>query len=134
MNQAFDSYLKKGAPAYAPRFAFTVTESIQLIHRAGGIAVLAHPGHMFRNQPGFSQILDTLSRNGLDGVEVYYPTHSSSFRKKLKEMAKRRELLFTGGSDYHGEIRHGSSLAGGKNVFVPRQLLDIMKKRRERYV
>jgi hypothetical protein len=66
---------------------------------------------------------------GLDGIEVYYPNHSRKFRKHLMSLAEKLSLLMTGGSDYHGSIRPGTTLAGGKNVSVPAQLLVKMKER-----
>lgn len=68
---------------------------------------------------------------GLDGIEVYYPSHTRQFRKQLIEFAREHDLLITGGSDFHGSIRPGTTLAGGKNVSVPASLLGIMKQRNE---
>jgi hypothetical protein len=78
------------------------------------------------NFPGF---VHQLSDMGLDGIEVYYPNHSRQFRKHLMVLAEKFSLLMTGGSDYHGSIRPGTTLAGGKNVSVPSQLLNLMKER-----
>ncbi|MEN8188619.1 MAG: PHP domain-containing protein [Thermodesulfobacteriota bacterium] len=131
MHQAFDKFLKKGAPAYVARFAFSVEESIAMIHGAGGIAVLAHPGQIPGDKYGLARLLDILCSCGLDGIEAYYPSHSVQFRKSLVKMADRRDLVLTGGSDYHGDIRHGANMAGGKNVFVPPALIDTMKQKRD---
>jgi predicted metal-dependent phosphoesterase TrpH len=131
IHQAFDRFLKKDAVAYVPRFAYTVQESIGLIHQAGGLAVLAHPGQIDSSLPRLASIVETLVRYGLDGIEIYYPTHSTKFRKGLKQLAEKHKLCFTGGSDFHGDNRPGTGLAGGKNVFVPPHLLDTMKEKRE---
>ena len=70
-----------------------------------------------------------LKAYGLDGVETYYPTQSKKMRKKIRKVAEALDLVMTGGSDYHGDIRPGTRLAGGNNVYVPPRLLDQMKER-----
>lgn len=129
MSQAFDQFLKKGEIAYVSRFAYGAAEAVALIRQAGGLAVLAHPA---QNDPDLSRlptVLDDLVPAGLDGIELYYPTHSNKLKKKLRVLADQHDLLLTGGSDYHGDVRPGTSLAGGKNVFVPPELLEKMKER-----
>jgi 3',5'-nucleoside bisphosphate phosphatase len=129
ITQAFDQFLKKGAVAYISRFAYTAIEAISLIHQAGGLAVLAHPA---QNDPDLTRlptVLAALVPAGLDGIEVYYPTHSNKMKKKLRALAEKNNLLLTGGSDYHGDVRPATTLAGGGNIFVPPELLLKMKER-----
>lgn len=129
IGRAFDQYLKKGAVAYVSRFAYGAAEAVALICQAGGLAVLAHPA---QNDPDLTRlpaVLADLVPVGLSGVELYYPTHSKKIKKRLRELAGEYDLLLTGGSDYHGEVRPGTSLAGGQNVFVPPELLVMMKER-----
>jgi predicted metal-dependent phosphoesterase TrpH len=131
MSLAFDQYLKKGAIAYVSRFAYSAAEAVSLIRQAGGLAVLAHPA---QNDPDLTRlpaVLADLVSVGLNGVELYYPTHSKKTKKRLRDLAGEHDLLLTGGSDYHGEVRPGTSLAGGHNIFVPPELLDKMKERLE---
>lgn len=127
MDEAFEKYLGQGAVAYVPRKIYDVEDAIQIIKNAGGVAVVAHPFQIEKSGEDTLQILEKLITLGLDGVEVYYPNHSKSFKKQLLSYAKKRSLLVTGGSDYHGDIRPGTSLAGGKNVSVPYELLEILK-------
>lgn len=129
INQAFEQFLKKGAAAYVSRFAYDATEVVMLLRQAGGLAVLAHPA---QNDPELTRlpaVLAELVPAGLDGIEVYYPTHSHRIKKKLRALAGQYDLLLTGGSDYHGDVRPGTTLAGGGNIFVPLELLVKMKKR-----
>ena len=129
ITQAFDQFLKKGAVAYVSRFAYTAIEAVSLIRQAGGLAVLAHP---IQNDPELTRlplVLAGLVPAGLDGLEVYYPTHSHKIKKKLRALAEQNNLLLTGGSDYHGDVRPGTTLAGGGNIFVPPDLLVKMKER-----
>lgn len=129
INQAFEKYLKKGASAYVSRFAYSATEAIVLLRRAGGLAVLAHPALNDPELIRLPAVLAELAPAGLDGLEVYYPTHSPRIKKRLRALADRFGLLLTGGSDYHGDVRPGTTLAGRGNILVPAELLDRMKER-----
>jgi hypothetical protein len=129
MDEAFEKYLGQEGLAYASRFVYGAKEAISLIKNAGGVTVLAHPLQFEKSIDNFPQVLHQLRDMGLDGIEVYYPNHSRKFRKHLISLAENLSLLVTGGSDYHGSIRPGTTLAGGKNVSVPAQLLVKMKER-----
>jgi len=129
MPQAFAEYLIKDAKAYVPRFAYSAEEAISLIAEAGGLAVLAHPIQVDKTLRSLSSLLPVLKSYGLDGIETYYPTQKKKMRKQIRKFAEENDLLLTGGSDYHGEIRPGTRLAGGNNVYVSPRLLDIMKVR-----
>ncbi len=124
INQAFKDYLRKGACAYTSRFIFTVQEAITLIHDAGGLAVLAHPVQIAQTIDSLRGLMGILAGYGLDGVEIIYPSQNRSFRKKLALIAASYGLVETGGSDYHGDIRYGTSMAGGKDVRVPDSVID----------
>ncbi len=129
MDEAFAKYLGHEGLAYTSRFIYQVEEAIDLIQQAGGIAVLAHPLQLDKSVEDLDAAVRQLGEMGLDGIEVYYPNHSRPFRKRLIALAEKYGLLMTGGSDYHGSIRPGTSLAGGKNVSVPAPLLVAMKQR-----
>lgn len=127
INDAFDRFLKKGAVAYCPRKLLRTTDAISIIKNAGGIAVLAHPAIIDRSLSVLPEVLDELVPAGVGGLELYYPIHSSKNRKQLSALANRYGLAVTGGSDYHGDIRPGTMLAGGKNVYVPLEVLQQLK-------
>lgn len=129
IDEAFRKYLRRDAPAYVPRFVHSAQDAIQLICNAGGIAVLAHPAIIDYSLKSLPPLLDDLTALGLSGVEVYYPTHSAKIKKQLRRYAEQYNLVLTGGSDYHGDIREGTSLAGGKKCHVPDELLGKMKER-----
>jgi 3',5'-nucleoside bisphosphate phosphatase len=129
MNEAFEQFLKKGGAAYVSRFTFDAAEAVSLIHQSGGLAVLAHPAQNDPELIRLPAVLADLVPAGLDGIELYYPTHSNKVKKKLRTLADQYDLILTGGSDYHGTVRPGTSLAGGGNVFVPPELLEKMKDR-----
>jgi hypothetical protein len=98
VREAFDRYLGNGGPAYVARQRLTPEAAIQLIHAAGGAAVLAHPG-MLANPRA---MVVRLVAAGLDGVEVAHPKNSEAVRLDLRGLAARYHLIMTGGSDFHG--------------------------------
>lgn len=128
MDEAFTQYLGMGAVAYTPRLVFDAEEAMRLIQHAGGIAVLAHPLQVEKSGTRLEDAIAGLVAEGLDGIEAYYPTHSKKQKKMFLEMAKRNNLIVTGGSDYHGNVRPGTTLAGGKNVSVPDVLLQMKER------
>lgn len=117
MERAFKHYLREGAAAYVERFAYQAGETIEMIHQAGGRAVLAHPGIIKASSAALATIVHDLSALGLDGLEVYHPGHGSPRRKKLIALAQKHNLLITGGSDFHNDNRPGAGLADGTNGF-----------------
>ena len=110
--EAFNLYLKKNKPAYAKRDILTIEDAIATIHDANGFAIIAHPGMLPCNQDRTMQLIDIFIEMGLDGIEVYYPTHSNTIRKRLLGLCHEKNLVVTGGSDYHGGIRPNTSLGG----------------------
>ncbi len=129
-DDAFDKYLKDGCSTYIKRKDIRATESIGLIKKAGGIAVLAHPLRYTKSILKISNIIDTLIPYGLDGVEAIYPTFTKDEIKSIKEICISKNLIVTGGSDFHGLARDNIDLGSGHNndISVPYDLLNKMKK------
>lgn len=127
IDEAFTRYLKKGAPAYAARYMIEVVDAIGLIRDAGGLPVLAHPVTIDASLKSLPALVEELVAVGLAGIECYYPVHSARNRKTLNALAATYNLVVTGGSDYHGDIRPNTTLAGGKNVHVPPDVLPRLK-------
>ncbi len=96
-QEAFDKYLKRGKPAYVPRYKLAPEKAVHLIVQAGGLAVFAHPGLARRDD-----MIDVLIPEGLRGIEAYHTEHSAADTQRYINMAKRRGLFITGGSDSHG--------------------------------
>lgn len=96
-KEAFNKYLRLGAPAYVPREKITPALAIQIIREAGGVAVLAHPGKKILK----TEIVKWIHM-GLQGIEVNHPDHSPQEIRDYTKMAKKMELIATGGSDFHG--------------------------------
>lgn len=97
LEEAFSLYLGRGQPAYIPRKTILPSKAVELIHKAGGLAVLAHPGKI-KEQLSSSHI----NFLGLDGLEVLHPDHDDVIVSYLKDLAEKEGLLITGGSDFHG--------------------------------
>lgn len=129
MNEAFDKYLAKGCRAYVGRFAYSAKEAIAFIREAGGLAVLAHPIQVDKTLCALNALLPVLKAYGLEGIETYYPSQKKKMQKRIRKFAEKSGLFLTGGSDYHGDIRPGTRLAGGHNVYVPPELLEKLKER-----
>ncbi|MFP6581571.1 MAG: PHP domain-containing protein [Candidatus Hydrogenedentota bacterium] len=104
---AFDKYIKAGRPAYVPKKAMTCEDAVESIHKAGGLAFVAHPciGKT-------RSILDQLLRLPFDGIEVFHSRHTPGHIADLKALAEDRGLLISGGSDCHGSIKGDSPLMG----------------------
>ncbi len=100
VQEAFERYLGRSGPAYAPRPKLTPEDAVTRILDAGGVPVLAHPGW-----PQSGPIIDRVPQlvaHGLAGIEVYYPDHSEAMVARYLDVARRYGLVATGGTDYHG--------------------------------
>lgn len=110
-REAFDRYLAEGQPAFVPRYATPLGEAIDLIHGAGGAAVLAHPwGRGRRDALPPEVIAGLVADHGLDGIEVWHLDHDETTRAELLELATSLGLIPTGSSDHHGAGKVGHPL------------------------
>jgi predicted metal-dependent phosphoesterase TrpH len=101
-NTLFPPYLVPGAVAYVARSRPTVEEAIEVIHAAGGVAVWAHPFWDIDDRDTVLAAIERFAAAGLDGVEVFYPTHDEAQTRTLYEATQARGLLATGSADFHG--------------------------------
>jgi predicted metal-dependent phosphoesterase TrpH len=97
LRDAFDRYLGAGKPAYVGKDQLSMPDAIAMIHEAGGLAVLAHPGWS-----GTRERIEALAAQGMDGIEVRHPGHSPTDTARLKGLAETLGLVPSGGSDWHG--------------------------------
>lgn len=98
LAQAFDDWLAEGRPAFVPRAGADPPGVIEAIHRAGGLASLAHPG-----RTNVDAHIEAWCTAGLDALEAYHPDHDAETRVRYARLAERLGLLVTGGSDYHAD-------------------------------
>ena len=97
VRDAFDRYLAAGRPAYVAKDQLGMRDAIAMVHAAGGLAVLAHPGASATRER-----LEALVALGMDGVEVKHPSHSPQDTARIRTLAEQLGLLPSGGSDWHG--------------------------------
>ena len=101
----FRGLLRKGGPAYIPNPTIDPKTLFDEIHIAGGVAVLAHPGSTRHDEK-----IAGFAKAGLDGIEAYYPTHIKPQVAFYENLARKYNLIVTGGSDFHGRWRYPSKL------------------------
>jgi len=123
LDEAFERFLKKNRPAWVPKKKVSALEAIELVHQAGGLAVMAHPG-LNRTD----EVIPALVDAGLDGIECFHTKHSTATSQRYLEMAEKFHLLVTGGSDCHG-FSKGKPLIGG--VKLPYEHVEKLKRKHE---
>src|SRR5260221_9005559 len=121
LDEAFERFLKKNRPAFVPKFKMSAADAINLIHHAGGVAVMAHPG--LNRTDG---VIPEMAEAGLDGIECFHTKHSTATAERYLEIADRFHLLVTGGSDCHG-MSKGKPLIG--SVKLPYQRVEQLRER-----
>ncbi|MGO9258716.1 MAG: PHP domain-containing protein [Bryobacteraceae bacterium] len=127
LRAAFDDYLDESAKGYVyrrePRFA----EGVERIRKAGGIASLAHP---VRVKGDVAKMLPELCETGMNAIEAYHSDHGPRETELYLALARRHNLLVTGGSDFHGAVKPGVRLGAGcnGNLHIPEDLLERLRK------
>lgn len=119
VNEAFARFLYDGGPVHIAKKRLPVAEGIDVAKRLGGVAIIAHPG-----VSGLLGDLDCLADMGLDGIEVYHPKHGGETIAKLLRFCRERDLLPSGGSDFHGP-------GDGADIGAARVPLDVLQPLRE---
>lgn len=124
-HEAFDKWLGIGCPAYVESTRLSPTEAIALITKAGGAAVLAHPSKTARDD-----LIPMMVDAGLRGIEIYNSGLTAATRKRYQEIARRFNLVWTGGSDSHGEQ---PGIPGVGSVRVARSAVHLLLEARDRH-
>ena len=128
-EEAFDRFLAEGGPAHVQRYAIELERGIDLVHAAGGVAVIGHPWGRGREHVLPPALLSALAaEHGLDGVEVDHQDHDASTRAQLRTLAAELGLLATGSSDYHGTGKLDHDL--GCNTTAPEVYDDLVGRLR----
>lgn len=121
-NEAFDRYLGRGRPAFVPRTGASPAEVIARIHHAHGLAAIAHPGLIKRDES-----LGDFASAGADAFEVFHPDHDTNATARYLAFAKQFGLAVTGGSDYHADDSHGAPAPGAASL--PREHYERLVRR-----
>ncbi|MDP3730651.1 MAG: PHP domain-containing protein [Candidatus Omnitrophota bacterium] len=120
LREAFNKYIGFAKPCYVPYTKLSPKETMELILKAGGVPVIAHPD-LIGNDSYIGEFID----HGLRGLEVYHTDHKPHISKRYETMAKELGLMMTGGSDCHG-MGKGRILMG--TVRVPYELVEKLKE------
>ncbi len=130
-TEAFDRYLGDNKCAYVPRETLNYEESMELITKAGGVPVLAHPLLYKMSDTNLENMMVKLRQKGLKAVEVYYSTHSNSDTQHIMAMANRVGLIYSGGSDFHGSTKPKIDMGTGMGkLAVPYEILEKIRGER----
>ncbi len=128
-KKAFDRFLAHGKPAYVPRELPEPVEAMAWIRAANGVPVLAHPLWARQDGEGLFKLCEKLKAEGLGGMEVHYSTHNPKQTAALLDIARRLDLLVTGGSDFHGLTKPDIEVGVGRGgLTIPVKLLDPLRK------
>lgn len=132
LKEAFDRYLGDHTKYYVPREKVTPTQAIELILRAGGIPILAHPILYGLGKSALCTLVEELANAGLIGIEAVYSTYTPSDEREIKNLAQKYNLAISGGSDFHGKCKPDIDLAVGRGkLFIPETILQNLRKRKE---
>ncbi len=104
-DTVFDTLIGPGCPYYVDRADIDSLEAIALVREAGGFPFIAHPAAYH-----VQDLIAVFAREGLAGVEAFYPQHTQRQRADLAVLADELGLAVSGGSDWHGDATHGSHL------------------------
>lgn len=113
-EEAFKKYLDPGCPCYVPRYKITPFEAIDMIKKAGGHPVLAHPLLYKMPYDRLESVIVMLKDHGLEGIEGRYALNKVEDDRFMDKLAKSHKLMMTGGSDFHGDIKPGIFVGVGK--------------------
>jgi len=135
LPEAFDCYVGDHCPYFVPREKVTPAQAVKLILEANGIPILAHPTLYHMSDRRLEKLVAELKEAGLMGIEAIYSTYTAGEERQMRDLAKRYNLLISGGSDFHGSNKPKLDLAVGYGkLHIPASLLDDMKNTRIRLV
>jgi len=124
-EEAFTRFLEFGAPAFLPRHGASPEDVIDIVHAAGGVVSLAHPGVTRRDD-----LIPSLAARGLDAIEARHSDHDATMETRYRDLAGALGLAVTGGSDYHGENGRRAGSLGA--VVMPPADLAVLREIAER--
>ncbi len=124
IEEAFKKYIGDKAPYYVKKINLSYQQAIEMILKIGGLPVLAHPHLLHRDE-----LIPAFVNAGLRGIEVYHTQHQNKISKYYERLAKKHNLLITGGSDCHGSGK-GRILMG--EVKIPYQLVEKLKEAKKK--
>jgi hypothetical protein len=131
VEEAFQRFLAKGAPAYVEREHVEPTEIFELAARSGALTSIAHPMTLGLTTPELDRLVAEFADSGATGLECYYSSYADDLQGELVATARRHGLVPTGGSDFHGTFKPGLDIGTGRGgLCVPDDVLEELKARR----
>jgi 3',5'-nucleoside bisphosphate phosphatase len=131
VDDAFDRYLADGRPGFVPKARLTGAEVAALATASGGVAVLAHPFSTGLERADLARAVGELAEAGFAGIEATYGRYSPRQRTELSNLAHRFDLVATGGSDHHGDLKPDLRVGTGRgDLKVPNKVLAQLEARR----
>ena len=128
IKEAFERFLGDHCPCYVSREKITPVMAIDLIRKAGGLAILAHPILYHMSDARLDALVQKLKEAGLTGIEAIYSTYSPAEERQIRKLSTKYDLLLSGGSDFHGENKPGLDLGTGYGkLYVPEEVLTKLK-------
>lgn len=130
-QDAFAKYLGDHTKYFVPREKVTPSQAVELILKADGVPILAHPPLYHMGNERLDSLVSLLKADGLMGIEVFYSTYSNQDVRDMQRLADKYDLLASGGSDFHGENKPGLDLGCGYGrLYVPEEVLFKIKATR----
>lgn len=128
IQEGFDKYLDREKPFYVSREYMNPASAIDLIHRAGGLSILAHPLMYHLLEKELDTAVSTLCSLGLDGLETWYSSNLGNDLQRMKKLADKYHLLYSGGSDFHGANKPQIKIGRGRGkLFIPYDIVAAHK-------
>lgn len=123
-QDAFARYLGDHTKYFVPREKVTPSQAVELILKADGVPILAHPPLYHMGNDRLDTLVSSLKADGLMGIEVFYSTYSNQDVRDMQRLAEKYDLLVSGGSDFHGANKPGLDLGCGYGrLYVPEETL-----------
>ena len=128
MKEAFDRYVGDHCPCFVPREKVTPAQAVELILRAGGVPVLAHPILYHMSDDRLDTLVAELKKIGLVGIEAIYSTYNTAEERQIRGLASKYDLKISGGSDFHGANKPKIDLGTGwGKLYVPDEVLENLR-------
>lgn len=132
MKEAFERYVGDHTKYFVPREKVTPVQAVELVLKAGGIPILAHPVIYGLGKTALDTLVSELKAAGLIGIEAVYSTYTPSDERDIKALALKHDLAISGGSDFHGKAKPDIDLAVGRGkLFVHEGILKGLRDKKQ---
>lgn len=134
-NDAFKRFLCKGSPYYVSRDYLSAEKGIEMIHGANGLAFIAHPLLYGFTQSQVVKMIEDFKKMGIDGIEAIHSSNTKAQKNFLVGLANKNNLLITGGTDFHGDVKPDIALGKGMgNMKIPYSIYEKILNTQKRII